>query len=414
MADRKFRVDRAAVEIVLVDAPEEPTPTRAPATKTPEGYLVADAYLARDGLLKYSDGESAWWEYRPREELARAAASWTHAPVTDDHPPVMVNATNASEYQRGFVVEVPRVVEVDGVGYLRARLRVTDAELVARILDGRTQLSIGFLADVHPERGSFGGSRYDAVQRELAGNHVASVDKGRAGPSVRILLDGAAIAIHHECVSAPALVSESDNVTKPKTKTPSDTKVTPEPKGDEAGAPATDQEITGPEGSVITVPTWVASAYDFAVANGWGGMGAKPAEPAAPEAPAADETPVPVDPEKKEPPMTPDAVNALVRKRARLERLAVQAGIESAKIDAASDVELARQVVASKCPRLKARADKAEGVALDELVEVAAVEPDAAESKNPFEIEREVKGDKDEPDEELLTYARHLARSGVR
>lgn len=420
----QWRIDYAPGDVVLVDAAEEPTPSRSPAVKTPEGYLVADALLARDGLLKYSDGESSWLELRPRDELVRAADSWTHKPVTDDHPPVMVDAKNATEYVRGFVVEAPRVVELDGVSYLRARIRVMDADLVAKILGGQTQLSIGFLADVHPERGVYAGAKYDAVQRELAGNHVASVVRGRAGPSVRILLDGACIAVHHESVSARPCIGAPD-VSKPKSDKP-DPKAPADPKADEAGSPATDTEVVGPEGTPVKVPTWLAAVYEWGLANGYS-FGAKPSdEPkAADPAPApGDELPpkdpaVPADPaapkpEDKDKPMTPDAVNAQVRKRARLERLAGKAGIEDAKIDAADDIALARLVVETKCPRLKARADKAEGDALDTLVEVAALEPEPTEAPNPFEVRRAVKDSKPDEDPEVKAYAEHLVRSGCR
>lgn len=429
---RQYRYDYALANLVLVDAPEEPTPTRAPATKTPEGYLVADAFLARDGLLKYSDGESSWLEYRPREELLSAASSWAHQPVTDDHPPVMVDATNATEYARGIVIETPRVVDADGVSYLRARIKVTDADLVAKILGGQTQLSIGFLADVHPERGTFGGSRYDAIQRELSGNHVASVVRGRAGPAVRILLDGACIAVHHESVDSARLVSETVHVTKPKTPptVAHRTMSPPAParaSADEAGQPATETEITGPEGTKLSVPTWLAGAYEFAVSNGWGGLGAP--KPETPEA-AADEGEAPAeDPDKDKdkpmPPMTPDAVTALVNKarkdsddanaaRLALVRRCDRASIPADKIDACKDsTELARLYVATVTPHAKAIADKADGLALDALVAAAAAVPVQSED-NPWAREHPIKDSASEPDPEVLAYAEHLQRSGVR
>ncbi len=395
-----MRVDRASI----VSAPS--AVASAQAERTPEGYLDVDAYLARDGLLEYSDGRSSWLEYRPRAELEAAADSWAHAIVTDDHPPVMVDANNAREYQRGYVISAPSVVEVDDVAYLAARLRVTDAELVSRIVDGQRELSIGFVADVHPEAGTHGGQRYDAVQRSLVGNHVASVAQGRAGPAVRVLLDsahGSAELCYHLDVKSDPLDLEAPTVSKHTNK--------PVAKSDEVGMPTTTAMIVGPDGAEVEVPTWVAALVAEALDQRKAAdPGAEP--PAEIEAAPADAEGEPAanpdDDDKKDPPMSSDAIKTLVRRRGRLERLAAAAGVGSAVIDSADDDALARAYVASVLPHARARIDAATGPVLDALVDVAASTPRVVVT-NPFEVVAKTDA-APEDDPIIAAYAAHLAR----
>lgn len=401
---------------------------------TPEGYLDVDAYLARDGVLRYSDGIKSWNELRPRAELEAAAASWLHKPVTDDHPPVMVDATNAREFARGMIVSEPRIVEADGVAYLAARLRVTDAALVAKIQGGQHELSIGFMADVHPEQVTApNGERCDAVQRGLEGNHVASVQRGRAGPAVRVLLDSAQTLVP-VCYDAGATAREADHVSNPRlddvrpvrvTKLPAGTRmdvvkawaahIQTKIKADEVGLPTTMAKLVGPDGTEIEVPTWVAALVAEAL-DAHKAAGETPAESVEPLAEAEgepavkpeDETMAQPD-ENKPKPLTPDAVTALVRRRARLERLGAAAGMPAAIFDA-DDQTLARAYVAHVTPHAKAIADKTEGAALDALVEVAAATPRPTAPVNPFESPRAIAdADKPEDDPIVLQYAAMLS-----
>lgn len=396
------RVDYLSCVIDLVAAPEAPTVARAPAVKTPEGYLVADALLARDGLLKYSDGRTSWLEWRPRAELEQAAASWTNAPVTDDHPPTMVDSSNVAQYMRGVVIDSPSVIDIDGVAYLRARLRIMDAELVHKIEGGQRELSIGFLADVEPERGTYQGQRYDAVQRSLAGNHVASVARGRAGPAVRVLLDGSAIPCYDERAVPP---SEISHVSKPKTPSPLDIALRWAARKDEIGAPVTMSKIVLSTGEEVEIPTELAALIEEWKASKKAAAGAAPDAPAAAPSDqpmgeaAAAPAPAPgaeMPPKKPEDePMKPDAINALVakakadaiaetRKRARLER---DAEAHAIKCDGLDDTALARAFVSKVMPHAKALADAADGPALDALVEAARLVPEP-KNDNPFEVAR--------------------------
>ncbi len=390
MADKQYRIDYAAAPIEIVDTLESTRPTadRSVAIETPEGYLIVDAYIARDGLLRYSDGEESWLEYRPTDELRKAAASWSYLAVTDDHPKDMLDASNWTKFAKGVHFAIPTVEGPDpaGIHYLRARLLICDKATVAKIQGGKRELSIGFRALIQPtEDGvAFDGTAASFVQLDMEGNHTASVDKGRAGPRIRVLLDGAEIPVYHGC----------DHMADTKSSKKSD-QFGKEPNADELGAPQESATLVGPDGQEIQVPGWLASMVSELEAMK-AAQAPAPAPPAPPMPPApavpAVSTPdaappaAPVLPEEEQQKVTADDISQLVRKRARLTRIAADAGVASDLCDTADDVTLARAYVAVAMPHAKARADAADGDVLDALVEVAASLP--APKPNPFERSR--------------------------
>ena len=62
-------------------------------------------------------------------------------------------------------------------------------QFTAAVEAGKHQLSVGYHADLDETPGSWRGERYDAVQRNIRGNHLAIVDQGRAGPAAAIRID---------------------------------------------------------------------------------------------------------------------------------------------------------------------------------------------------------------------------------
>ncbi len=369
MAERLIRVDRgvALLEVYDKDAPL-PTPGHAPATYHRDGYLIAEALIARDGLLQYSDGTETWLEYRPREELVTAAASWAGTPITDEHPAKMVKAETWTEVAKGIHISAPEVIDVDGVAYLRADIMITSADLLKKIeklrADGiPAELSIGFTTLVKPERGKFHGREYIAIQTVLLGNHTAVVKKGRAGPSCRILFDGAAVSIGDINMSEV-------NTTK-------------KPKQDDEGAPADTVEITGPNGPAM-VPTWVAAELEALQ-----GMRAQqqapaaappaPAAPAPPVAPAAPadatppQPPAPRDPSASPPPNPEEEEDKKMdaKQRRQYERHAEKLGADDDKLDSMDDDALRRFIVAGSTSLSLEALEQVKGDSLDALTQDA-------------------------------------------
>src|SRR5699024_7287200 len=100
----------------------------------------------------------------------------------------LVNAINYQKYAKGMTHTDATVKN----NKLVISFTITDGATIKKIKDGKRELSIGFSADVEKETGSYGGAKYDAIQRNMEINHIAIVDQGRAGPTVAIRGDSAA------------------------------------------------------------------------------------------------------------------------------------------------------------------------------------------------------------------------------
>jgi len=156
-----------------------------------DGYLVADARVARTGIQIYAGYEVGKPEmavvrvYRPDTEVFSrdTLASFAHRPVTNDHPDEPVTADNWKEHAVGNTAdEIAR----DG-SFVRVPLMVSDAAAIADIEKGKRELSAGYTCDLTFEPGQTAdGEAYDAIQKNIRANHVAIVQRGRAGSEVRI------------------------------------------------------------------------------------------------------------------------------------------------------------------------------------------------------------------------------------
>lgn len=107
-------------------------------------------------------------------------ASFEGKPVTEDHPddPAGVAADNIRRLQRGHAQNIRRGTGKESC-YLLADLIITDPETVRHVLNGKREISCGYTYLLSREEDGY-------VQREIRGNHIAIVDKGRAGPRVAI------------------------------------------------------------------------------------------------------------------------------------------------------------------------------------------------------------------------------------
>lgn len=191
------------------------------AVKTDAGYLKAPARLTRVGVFEYvtADGSKVR-ELRLPEEVFKADAleSFKLMPLTDDHPYShggIVNADNIKELQVGSVSE-----PVQNGQFVEADIVVTDSDVIQKILDGKArELSCGYYCDREAapagavwKDDSGREFPYDFIQRNIRGNHVAVVARGRAGPEVRVQLDSAAaIQTDAEPETVVPAVQKKDN-----------------------------------------------------------------------------------------------------------------------------------------------------------------------------------------------------------
>ena len=152
---------------------------------TPEGYLLCrDVPVARIGTLMYGDGEVPVTAdntgliliQRGEEDLfdPKTMASFEGKAVTNDHPEDWVNPSNWKELAVGTAHSVRRGEGAEA-DFLIADLLITDQDAIDAVMGEKVEISLGYDADyveISPGKG---------VQRNIFGNHVALVDKGRCG-----------------------------------------------------------------------------------------------------------------------------------------------------------------------------------------------------------------------------------------
>jgi len=180
--------------------------------RTSDGYMAVRAKAARTGVYRYLGSEidpenkhgllDAGMVNVLRDDAAvfdtKSAHSFIGKPVTENHPSVAVNAANWRDHARGVVMGAMR--EGD---YLAFDLLLTDSDTIAAVDAGKRELSNGYAAEL--TFGDFdgpGGVKCVAKQVSITGNHVAIVDRGRAGPSCAIT-DSVAL-----CDANPALLAD--------------------------------------------------------------------------------------------------------------------------------------------------------------------------------------------------------------
>lgn len=156
---------------------------------TPEGYLVANAKIARIGIQEYQNSDGTLRrEFRPPEEVANLDSLKTlcDLPISIEHPPVMLDSSNV----RQFMVGWNGAVTYDG-GFVSTKVKLTDREAVKSALDGgRIELSVGYVTKLDWTPGMWQGQKYDAVQRNIRGNHIALTVKARGGSDLRLYPEG--------------------------------------------------------------------------------------------------------------------------------------------------------------------------------------------------------------------------------
>ncbi|CAM6004903.1 unnamed protein product [Sphagnum balticum] len=174
------------------------------ATRTPQGFLMCPGFATRVGVFPYLDGDgNIRRELRHPDDVFDpvSLATLKYAPVTVEHPPVMIDPANVKQYSVGHTTER---VEVNR--------EMVDTDLIIESEDGIDavekegirELSSGYLADIVEEEGTFNGAPYNFRQKNIRYNHLAMVRRGRAGPEVRMRLDSADAVMRSDDVSIPS------------------------------------------------------------------------------------------------------------------------------------------------------------------------------------------------------------------
>lgn len=168
-------------------------------TEDINGYVeIKDNPISKAGVFPYYGrslgkdyiADQVYQVYRPEEELSDplCAESFRLIPWIEDH--VMLGAESSG-------LTPPEKKGVSGVigenvyyrdGTLYGNLKLFSENLGEMIESGeKKELSCGYRCRYEKSSGVWNGQRYDAIQRSIRGNHLASVSEGRMGPEVAVL-----------------------------------------------------------------------------------------------------------------------------------------------------------------------------------------------------------------------------------
>ncbi|WP_162987210.1 DUF2213 domain-containing protein [Sphingomonas paeninsulae] len=174
--------------------------------RTKDGYMAVRAKAARTGHYAYSGRDvdpsnmhglrdtTTVNVLRDADQVfaAKAAHSFIGKPITDNHPADSVTSANWKDHARGTIMGA----KWEEGGYLAFDLMLTDESAIKAVDSGKRELSNGYSCEL--EFGDFtaaDGTKCLARQANIVGNHIALVDKGRAGPECRIVDAAACDAI---------------------------------------------------------------------------------------------------------------------------------------------------------------------------------------------------------------------------
>lgn len=159
-----------------------------------DGSLLIDGYVARPGVLVYTNADgSQRRELVTREVLRDAAPGLGRKTLTLEHPDEDVSPANVAQVGVG---DVDGEVTAYDDGYVRVKMCIRRQDAIEAFRSGVQELSPGYACDlvmtpgVDPEFGP-----YDAIQTRRDYNHVALCTRARGGPTIRARADSADVAI---------------------------------------------------------------------------------------------------------------------------------------------------------------------------------------------------------------------------
>lgn len=158
---------------------------------TDDGYLVAQARVARTGVQMYTGdelgilGKPVVRVYRPESEVfaPESISSYAHRPVTLGHPKDGVNSKNWRQLSVG---QTGGEVVRDG-DYVQVPMVLMDQKAIDAYSRGVRELSMGYSCSIELQDGfTPSGEAYDAVMRDLRMNHLAVVAQARGGSELKL------------------------------------------------------------------------------------------------------------------------------------------------------------------------------------------------------------------------------------
>ena len=178
---REFRVD-----VFRLDGPGVNVEERTDGT-----VVIHNAIISRKGVFQYrNDDGSIRNELRPSSAVFDPASmrSFEGRPFTNEHPRENISPESFKRDAAGSLGDRVYRDSVHGQDVLRvSRININDAQTILDLKNGKRELSAGYWADFDPTPGvTADGKRYDGTQVSIEGNHVALVNRGKAGIGTRL------------------------------------------------------------------------------------------------------------------------------------------------------------------------------------------------------------------------------------
>lgn len=163
------------------------------------GYIKIEKNpISRAGVFPYSgsqlpdaDPSKVYNVYRAPEELSNpdTLKSFEMLPIINEHVMLGEGYETSAEEKGVHGMTGEKVSFENGILYSSVRI-ISDA-LKDLIDQGKKQLSAGYRCAFEKSSGVFNGTKYDYIQKNIRGNHIALVHTGRSGPDIAVL-DGMA------------------------------------------------------------------------------------------------------------------------------------------------------------------------------------------------------------------------------
>ena len=153
---------------------------------TDEGYLVDHPIVTSVGIFVYHNPDgSERRELRLPEEVfsPKSLASYKGKPIIVTHEAGYVDKDNVQEEHIGTILSEGYQDGKD----VRCEVIIHDTDAVKNT--GLRELSCGYNLRLEETPGVWEGQPYDAIQRDIEINHLALVDKARAGEQARLNVD---------------------------------------------------------------------------------------------------------------------------------------------------------------------------------------------------------------------------------
>lgn len=153
-------------------------------TNNPISKVGIFDYLGKE--IGADDPEKIYKVYRPASELSdqQCIDSFKLLPWVDEHK--MLGQGNTAAENKGVQGVIGEDVKFEHP-YLTGNIKIFSDTLADKINNGKKDLSLGYTCQYEFDSGEFNGEEYDVIQRNIRGNHLATVQNGRMGADVSVL-----------------------------------------------------------------------------------------------------------------------------------------------------------------------------------------------------------------------------------